>query len=179
MTSPPVATAEHEPRILGIDPSLRSTGAVLIVGGKVRWGERWHTDTRGVERLSYFDSQLRHALQDGVDEIAIENYSFGSVGRSLISLGELGGVFRLRAYRADVPVTEIPPARWRKELLGRNVPKDHVRLEVWRRYGVEFSSLDVLEAWALAMCLHRRGQGITEVPHLARVRSGVVVGEPS
>lgn len=155
-------------RILGIDPSLTSTGAVLLVDGETHSADRWSTGTRGVDRLAFFDGMLTGALLEGVDYIALEGYSFASTGRAMYGLGELGGVLRLRAHLTQVPVVEIPPARWRKELLGRNLPKDQVRLEVWRRYRVEFPSLDVLEAWALAMTLHRRLLNIAEVPRAAR-----------
>ena len=74
-------------------------------------------------------------------------------------------------YNGGLQTTEIPPGTWRKQLFGRgNLPKDQVRVEAYKRYQLEFESLDVLEAWAVAMALHRQLAGIDK-PEPKRRRS--------
>lgn len=143
-------------RILGIDPSLTSTGAVLLDDGELVWAERWATKLTGIDRLGFFAGLMAQAVMQGPQLVVIEGYSYGSPN-GMAALAELGGVLRLGAYNAARPVEVIPPSTWRKELLGKgNLAKDQIRLAVWKRYHVEFDSNDVLEAWCVAMTAHRR-----------------------
>jgi Holliday junction resolvasome RuvABC endonuclease subunit len=157
-------------RILGIDPSLTATGVVMLLDGEVERAELWATKLTGPERLDHLDAALEAALNEWVDHVAIEGYSFGSPQR-MAPLGELGGIYRLRVWRSKIPLTEVAPGRWRKQLFGNgSLPKDRVRVEAWKRYQVEFDSLDVLEAWAVAMALHRQLAGLDK-PEPKRRRS--------
>lgn len=149
-------------RILGIDPSLSSTGIVLLDAGRVVLHDCWKfPKLAGIPRLAAFEETLRDALQ-GMEPpavAAIEGYSYGSQARGE-RLGELGGVFRLVLWRRGIPVEEWAPSTWKKALLGNGaLHKDRIRLEVFKRYGVEFNSQDTLDAWCVAMAEWRRRCG--------------------
>jgi hypothetical protein len=48
--------------------------------------------------------------------------------------------------------------------------KDLVRVELFKRYSVEFASQDTLEAWAVAMCLRRQLLGLDKPEPKVRKR---------
>jgi crossover junction endodeoxyribonuclease RuvC len=152
--------------VLGLDLSLTSTGIALVGDGELP--ERPYRaavapkGVLGAARLSWLGAEVMGAVaMTRPDLVAIEGYSFGARGNALFQIGELGGVVRFLLYERRLRIVEVPPGEWRKQLFGRgNLPKDQVRVEAWKRYGVEFDSLDVLEAWCVATCVLRREQGI-------------------
>lgn len=152
-------------RVLGLDLSLTATG-IALAGDEPplpeprTWLVRPKT-LRGVERLQWIGEQIVDAVVfTGPDLIAIEGYSFGARGNAVFQLGELGGVVRYLLHVRGFSYVEVPPGEWRKQLFGRgNLPKDQVRVEAWKRYGVENESLDVLEAWCVATAVLRRETG--------------------
>jgi Holliday junction resolvasome RuvABC endonuclease subunit len=156
-------------RILGLDISLVSTGYVLLDDDQVVWhGSVGSKTLRDVERLEMFDHWIREALHHQalpfgsatVDHVGVEGYSFASISHHH-AIGELGGVIKLAVHQAGIPLHVIPPSTWKKALLGKgNLPKDMVRIEAWKRYGVEFASQDELDAWAVAMTLRRQLLGL-------------------
>ncbi len=188
-------------RVLGLDLSLRSTGYVLLddhyAGGSPRPDAEvvWHgcvggANLRDVARLEMFDAWICRVLTVGIDafgyrklrldHVAVEGYSFAStVG--LAQQGELGGVIKLALHKAGIPIHVIPPATWKKLLLGKgNLAKDQVRLESWKRYGVEFASQDTLDAWAVAMCLRRQLLGLDKPEAKSRKKKNPgSAGEPT
>lgn len=153
-------------RVLGLDVSLTATGAALVTSDGAAAATRLlrpPAALRGVERLAWLaDAVLAVARETQPDLIAIEGYSFNSRAASHAhAIGEAGGVVRLELHRAGFGLVEVPPAEWRKQLFGRgNLPKDLVRVEAWKRYGVEHSSLDVLEAWCVGTAALRRAHGL-------------------
>lgn len=174
-------------RILGLDLSLRSTGYVLLDEDQVVWHGVVGSDTlRETERLWMFDRWIREQLRDRrFDQAAIEGYSYGTPqGKThAFAIGELGGVVKLAIHQAGIPTHIIASGTWKKELLGKgNLHKDLVRLEIALRYGVEFEKQDVVDAWAVAMCLRRQLLGLNRPePKVRRRRgsSGQLVMEPT
>jgi crossover junction endodeoxyribonuclease RuvC len=174
-------------RVLGLDLSLTSTGYVLLgETGNVVWqGAVGSNKLRDVERLAMFDSWLRDYvhLKAGsvngwpVDAVGIEGYSYASAN-GLAQQGELGGIVRLAFHQAQIPIHIIPPSTWKKVLCGKgNLQKDLVRIELFKRYNVEFASQDTLDAWAVAMCLRRQLLGLDRPEPKSRKRK-VPVGLP-
>jgi Holliday junction resolvasome RuvABC endonuclease subunit len=149
--------------ILGIDPSTTSTGAVLLQDDVVEHVERWAPKARGVECLAELDGRMTSLLDNyRVDEVAIEGYSYGSPFR-MADMGEVGGVLRLAVWRFGLPFVVVSPPAWRKRLFGKGtLAKDQVRLEAFKRYGVEFETTDEVEAWCVAMCVYRQRAGLEE-----------------
>ena len=168
-------------RILGLDLSLVSTGYVVLGDtGNVVWsGSVGSSKLRDVERLQYFDDWLRnyvhlkHGEINGwpIAAVGIEGYSFGSVSHHH-AIGELGGIIKLAIHQAGIPLRIIPPSTWKKALLGKgNLPKDMVRIEAYKRYGVDFGSQDTLDAWAVAMCCRRQLLGLDKPEPKSRRRT--------
>ena len=145
--------------VVGLDPSLTSTGLVTLdQTGKVVCAEVIAPRRRGmagVERLNDFFLQLAERVA-GIPEQSlwvIEGYALGMPrgASSIADLAELGGVIRLGLYRAGMRFVDVPPARLKKFACGvGNAKKDEVRLQVYKRWGFEHPSNDVVDAYALA-----------------------------
>jgi crossover junction endodeoxyribonuclease RuvC len=149
------------PRILALDLSLTHTGVCSD-------GETSCISTaglRGVVRLDHIVRQVQ-SLARGVDVVVLEGYSYGSRGRSVFDIGELGGGVRLLLHRLDIPFVEVPPSTLKKYATGQgNAGKDAMIAEAVRRFGFPGHSNDEADAWLL-WCLARQAYGapVARVP---------------
>jgi len=128
--------------IASIDPSLTGTAVCVLdrdaetiidlVTFKVP------KDTIGVARLNWLVKTLHTKLKEhNPKEIFIEGYSFMSTGRSIISLGELGGVYRLLLAQRWGGYYEIPPTSLKKFITGKGNSKKQILLEqTYRKWGL-------------------------------------------
>lgn len=162
-------------RVLGLDLSLSATGYVLLDDDRVLWHGTVSPQTRDAQRLAQFEDWLVAALGNmgPIDYAGIEGYSYGSPqGRThAYAIGELGGVVKLALWQAGITTFLVPPASWKKQLLGNGrLAKDQVRLECYKRYGVEFAAQDTLDAWAVAMTTRRWLLGLDKPHPKARKR---------
>ncbi len=140
--------------VMGIDPSLTSTGIVMLSANEEFESSAIQATTRGVERLA----EIREAIWDAADTwfelprlVAIESYAFGARGAAMFSLGELGGVLRWSLYSWHVPYIDVPPSQVKKFATGHgNAKKDEIMLAVYKRWGVEFHTSDEADAYVLA-----------------------------
>lgn len=142
--------------VLGIDASLTGTGYCLLEDGEVSRAGTIKTKLRGVERLIEIRSQLG-AILDGADTgsglelVCLEGYSFGSQGRAVFNIGELGGVIRCLLYDQGVKWVEVAPATLKKFATGKgNVKKDQIALHVYKRWGYTSPDNNVADAYVLA-----------------------------
>jgi len=159
--------------ILGLDPSLSSTGYATVVDGYRTVGRLVPRQQTGVARLSWLRRQVIDLVDgDGIDLVAIEGYSMGS-GRAggtthAHGLGELGGVIRLALYDRSLPFADVPPASLKKFSTGKgNASKEQVLVEAVKRLGYPGSSNDEADAlWLLAMASHHYGQPLVKLPQV-------------
>jgi crossover junction endodeoxyribonuclease RuvC len=144
------ANEETTMQVLGLDLSLNHLGWALVD----EEGQYTHglikSKSKGVERLRHLrDSvdviltghQVRHAV--------VEGYSFSSIRGH--DMGEVGGIIRLLLFERDVTFREVPPATLKKWTSDKgNAQKDFMLLRIYKRWGVEFESIDEAEAFAAA-----------------------------
>lgn len=139
-------------RVIGLDPSLTVTAAVLLEEFKVCQTGTFEPKTRNTERLV----EIREAVSLFIDLyrpelIAIEGYSFGSHNRASIAMGELGGVLRALFFDLKIDWIEVSPTQLKRFATGHgNAAKDLVLKEVYRRFEVDFPSTHLAEAFVLA-----------------------------
>lgn len=139
--------------ILGIDLSLTSTG--ISVNGETG---TITTQAKGVERLSIISLAILDAVIDNsIEIVAIEGYSFASRNSQAFSIGELGGVVRTRLWERNIPFVDIPPTCRAKFATGRgNAAKTEVMSSISAKTGIIFSGKgadDMCDAWILEeMC---------------------------
>lgn len=144
--------------VAGLDVSTK-TGVVVFDGdgNLVRADETVLTSlAKGsgagprLHRAIAFGEQVFSLLSKGnVRLVAIEGYSHSPFGMAVAV--ELGTAARFAAFRAGVPLVEVSPATLKKYAtgLGRG-DKSVVRLGVFKRWGFEHASDNVVDAYVLA-----------------------------
>ena len=149
--------------ILGIDLSLNSTGLCIhheAVGDtfinvkgysfflidfprvtKKNPGpsreEKWF---KIVERIEYF--------ADHADEVIMEDYAFGAIGRGKSILCEIGGIVRFALRKRHIPYTLVSPTTL-KRFLGSVGSKSMVPKECLKRWKIDLNSDDLADALVL------------------------------
>lgn len=139
---------------MGIDASLNSTGWVVIEdhgdGNLIRSGVIG-SDLKGIERAMEIDSEIGFLLKKHEPNLVyLEGYSYGSKGKSVMQIGELGGLLRKRLFLYG-PYKEIPPSVVKKFATGKgNSKKEDMKLAVFKKWGIEFETNDETDAFVLA-----------------------------
>jgi crossover junction endodeoxyribonuclease RuvC len=134
--------------ILALDLSLRSTGVAASWAPSQPVTLRT-TKLRGMERLVTLGGSIEMMLERGVAVVVLEGYSFGSKGRAVFDIGELGGVIKLMLHKWDIPFAVVAPTTLKKYATGKgNAPKDAVLVQAVRRFGLELGN-DEADAWWL------------------------------
>ena len=105
----------------------------------------------GMLRLGWIREAVL-AIAEDADLVVVEGYSYGSKGRAVVNIGELGGVIRLAFYDAGIPYVEVPPSSLKRFATGKgNADKDSVlaaairRLDYDGHYHDEADALFLLE----------------------------------
>jgi len=136
-------------KLMGLDLSLTSTGMSMDgVTSVIR------SKSRGAERLSEITKAiLRECLENEIDCVMIEGYSFASRSGQAFSIGELGGCIRMTLFECNIPIVEIPPTCRAKFATGRgNASKGEVISAISAKTGIIFSGAsgnDECDAWVL------------------------------
>jgi Holliday junction resolvasome RuvABC endonuclease subunit len=156
---------------IGVDPSLTSTGVVVLNSdGAVRskhrievvadqpWGKKApQTVTQRMWRIDAIRKAFSGVLYQ-IDHtgarytVAFESYSFGSKGNSGVSLGELGGLLRMEAMNnGAVRLLEVPPTSAMKFVTGSGkMGKGFMMRGVFKRWGFEAETDNEADAFAVA-----------------------------
>lgn len=136
--------------IMGIDPSLSSTG----YSGCGLTGTLTSKES-GVIRLDDLAQKLASLVVTCPPNVGvvIEGYSFASKNSQAHSIGELGGVYRLTLYRMGIPFVDAPPTTRAKFATGRgNASKSEVISALSARTGIVWSGKgadDMADAYIL------------------------------
>lgn len=140
--------------IIGIDPSLTSTGACAMGYDGVLFSSKAITSKyEGMKRLHDIKEQLQTYLYPNDPDkkivVFIEGYSFGSQnGRE--ALGELGGMIRLMLFEEGIEYVDIPPTSLKKFATGKGTgDKVPMAISVLKTWGVDFPTTDQTDAYAL------------------------------
>lgn len=142
--------------ILAIDPSLTASGyARGPLGSAPTLGVLHPPREVGKEigRLVWIRDQVVR-LAEGCDMVVLEGYSYASKGRSVVSLGELGGVVRVALTESGVPYCEVAPSGRAKYATGKGgAGKEEVLSAAIQRFGYtghNTNEADALVLWAMA-----------------------------
>jgi Holliday junction resolvasome RuvABC endonuclease subunit len=138
-------------RILGLDLSLTATGVAWEGGTEVLSFPK----LRGFDRIERINSAIWEHFGPGKPSehetvVVIEGYSFGSIGRAVYDIAELGGVTRYLFHERGLRYVEVPPATLKKFATGKgNAGKDEVLAAAIRRFGFAGSNNNEADAWML------------------------------
>jgi len=146
--------------IIGIDPSLTATGIIALQDGIIDLAQttknRPELDLHDRVRLIF--EQINKVIQHPSitpDLIVIEGLSLHSTGQGLDKTFYLGHRIReeLKRFKDSdhIPWIEVPPKQLKLFICNNgNAPKELMLKEVYKRWGVDFTSNDLADAYSLA-----------------------------
>lgn len=135
---------------VGIDQSY-SGFAVTLFNQSGYYTTVYKSDKRGIERLRDIRDHLSFTLGNvDVVDVAIEGYAFGSQMANM--LGELGGMVKLELLNMGHYPLIVPPTSLKKYATGKGqgVAKSQIMLQVYKKWGVEFSDDNAADSYVLA-----------------------------
>jgi len=138
----------HAAVVGGIDPGLRHPAVCVARSGASGFEFELvsvQPKLRGAARLDYIAQAVLAPLRAaGVRFVAIEGYSYHSIGR-LCQLGEVGGVLRRDLWGAGIQYAELSPAELKKFVSGKgSASKETMIHSVLQHYGVDTEDDDDL-----------------------------------
>lgn len=153
---------------IGLDPSYSGFGLICLVEKGESSGPAFMEGLydfspagagEGAARLSEIHRALRQIFinldcEFNVRAVAVEGYAPNAKFHREV-LGELGGIVRLAAFNVLGPTCGAPItvgiSAVKKFATGRgNAAKDDMKLAVYKKWGVEFASHDLADAYTIA-----------------------------
>lgn len=138
-----------QPRILGLDLSLTSTG--YCHNGEAGCIS---VNVFGAERLRNIAGEIGNiVVGNKIEAVAIEGYAFAARHSQAHSIGELGGVVRVTLLSMDIPFVVVPPTCRAKFATGKgNAGKSEVISSISAITGIVWKgghADDMCDAWVL------------------------------
>jgi crossover junction endodeoxyribonuclease RuvC len=164
-------------RVLGIDASLRSTGAAVVEASGSRLVPVRQETLRAPARCPRSECLAR--LQTGIADViagtqptaaAIEGTFYCKNVRTAFTLGEARGAALAACAAAGLPVYEYAPRRVKQAVVGYGAAgKEQVRRMVMSLLGLrEEPQEDAADALAIAIC-HLHNEGRLGLPEPTRI----------
>jgi Holliday junction resolvasome RuvABC endonuclease subunit len=158
----------EEVKIMGVDPSLRSTGLAVLSGDSASWGHlRYSKDATRAMILTSTMNYFRQAPEPGRWIVGVEGYSFGkNSSAGFTPTVEVGGTVKAAVGRWARWI-EVPPQSWKWAIIGREclqakkgtIGKNRNYIEIiCRSLGFEaavFESTDEADAYCIALYVRR------------------------
>jgi Holliday junction resolvasome RuvABC endonuclease subunit len=154
MAAPPINVPAITKTIVGVDASLTNTGVAVLFDGKLLTRSLIPKKLKGVERLNWFYEEFSAMLVGDWDFpslVVIEGYAFGAKMQRE-AMGELGGVLRLSLFHEKMPFVVVQPTSLKLFITGKgNGPKDNMSKEIYKRFGVDLTDNNQIDAAGLAI----------------------------
>jgi crossover junction endodeoxyribonuclease RuvC len=158
---------------VGIDPSFSGTAIVVlnregkIVSQKEISTSKTQSQYDIEERIYRIGSEVLDVMMslEKVFVTYIEEISFGSSGADASQLGALNYHIRVNLLHYHYPFYTVPPTTLKKFISGNGQAKKNLMLkEVYKRWGVDFNSDNLADAYSLArMALDNYNNGVFEI----------------
>lgn len=142
--------------ILGIDPSLTSTGYVVLNNGNIKEQKiitskppKIKNHLTELERIYKIRDELP---TENIELVVMEGLAFLARNTSaLIQLAGLNYIIRDYYYIINIPFIIVAPTSLKKFIaLKGNSPKELMLLEIYKRYGISFDNDNLGDAFGLA-----------------------------
>lgn len=153
-------------RFVGLDPSLTGTSIVCLDENSEIVGQELIKTKSSLEienRLLMINKSIRNLLDDKYQIRTVDGYehsvilymeglSFGAKGNSVTQLAGLHYFLRIGFLsRFDFEYKIIPPTTLKKFVTGKGTAKKElILLNVYKRWGVEFSDNNLADAYSLS-----------------------------
>ena len=132
----------------GIDPSITSTGIVILDEDKVTLEATIEFPTKHNNMHLQDMYMFFKTLFSEFDTVALEGYAFAAKGNTMSKLMELGTMIRYVNVEWQKPLYLIAPQNLKK-FVGVT-KKDEMKLGVYKNWNYENKSGDIVDAYALA-----------------------------
>jgi len=148
---------------IGMDPSFTSFGIVCLDSdGNIEREEVLKTDSKKsvVSRLLDLENKISDILEKYQDVVVyLEGPSYYSSGKFSLQMGALHYMLRMFFVKKKIEHYVISPSTLKKYVTGKgNCKKDLIILNVYKKWGVEFSDHNLADAYGLArMALEEQG----------------------
>lgn len=167
---------------VGIDQSYSGFAITAIAEDGSHFTSVAKFDSAGVERLDEIQRHLISTIESflslgTVEDVAMEGYAYGrefGVAQS----GELGGAVKLALYRMkDIGKGQHPmivaPTTLKKYVTGKGtgVQKNQMLLNVYKKWGVEFTDDNAADSYGLAHLVSGKGKLAYEKEVYAKVNT--------
>lgn len=160
-------------RVIAFDLSCESTGVALpdgrtatILAPKAAGKKRTLADD--LARLAHIEDRVDFHLVygHGVQIAVMEDYAPGIRSASAHRLAEVGGVARLACWKHKIPIALVGTMQLKQYATGKGrAEKGELKLEAYKRAGVEFPNDDECDAWWLrALALDAYGEPVMAMP---------------
>lgn len=140
-------------RFVGIDPSLSGTGLVVLdeEGQVVEAVSLKAGKEDDPLRFMKLAKRIRKHLNPATDRVIIEGFSFGSRGAGVSKMYGIGWTIRILLEEEVFHWTEVAPTALKKFASNKgNAKKEDLVLPVYKKWGFETDSNDILDAYVLA-----------------------------
>lgn len=135
-------------RFVGIDPSTATGFVVLDEHGQLLEAKEIVRKGEDPARMVSLIDEVISLVQPG-DYVAIEGFGFAS--QQAIQMGGIGWGMRMALYRRGIKFVEPAPNAVKKFCGAKgNAKKEHVSVEVYKRWGYEHKSNNVVDAFVIA-----------------------------
>ena len=141
---------------LGLDPSLNSTGCVVVDENK----NVVHNEAITSNIKDDIYTRVQHITDRIIDvanefhpiRAAIENLSFASRGRGMFQLAGLHFLICISLKSANIDFIEVAPTSLKKFVTNSGrARKEMMLLQIYKKYGIEFNTSDEADAYGLAL----------------------------
>ena len=147
--------AKEDKIFVGIDPSYKSTGLILIdqdgdLVKEMNFSINEHDEIE--EKLLEFEETIKFIPSIvRLQSVFIEGPSYMSNGKFVLQMGALHFLLRVFLFRHEIPFKVISPGTLKKFVTGNgHAKKDLMLLKVYKKWGVEFEIDDLADAYGLA-----------------------------
>jgi len=150
-------------KYIGIDPSYSSTGLIILnEDNEIEKQKTYAFNPKGVDtedRLIMVKEQLIFPIMTMNTEepvkVCVEGPSYNSKGQYILQMGALNFFIRYWFRVLKLDYTVLSPNELKKYITGKgNCKKDLILLKVFKKWGVEFKSNDLADAYGLARYIH-------------------------
>jgi crossover junction endodeoxyribonuclease RuvC len=160
--------------VVGMDPSLTSSGLCLRSDGKVLAVRSIKTEPKNfpcdLARYRHIADEVMGFIPDNVSLVVVEDFftpsNSAQIGSAMKLIG-LGHLVRMRMYDQRIPFVVPAPSQLKKFVSGNgNCPKDMICKEVYKRWGIDTKNDDEADAvvgahLAVALVEQLRGEDMS------------------
>lgn len=141
--------------IVGVDPSSNTGFVVMDELCKVQTEMEINLKSpmkASTEQILQYGRSIVHMIPDN-SRICIEGFSLGSTGQAVSLMFAIGFAIRYELIDQGIDYLEVTPTGLKKFVAGTgkgNAKKEIIIKEVYKRWGYEHASNNVIDAYALA-----------------------------